>query len=208
MQKKIVVLVSLALMLTACLPAQNSVDLESRVNTAVAQTLEARQQIEDSVAQTIAAQNSLFTPTLNVTATFERVRIVTDTPLPPPTFPTFTPFPTDTPGPPVEQQAYSCFVDTRSPEYLEEIKAGGNFEIRWFVVNTGTRAWDSGLDLKYASGPKMTNPERVEISKALKPGETYKISLNGKAPNLRGIQQMTWVVQGQMCYANVAITVK
>ncbi|MDP2778277.1 MAG: hypothetical protein Q8O48_11605, partial [Anaerolineales bacterium] len=67
MRKTMFVLVTLALILTACLPGQSPVDMQSQVNTAVAQTLEARQQIEDSVAQTVAAQSLLITPTAEST---------------------------------------------------------------------------------------------------------------------------------------------
>ncbi len=158
----------------------------------------------------MSAQQSLFTPTAESSPTpeptFESVVIFTDTPIPLPTaFPTNTFAPA---APAAVQQAYDCFVETRNPDYLEEIKAGGNFEIKWFVRNTGTKAWASGVDVKYASGPKMTTPERVEIKTALNPGENYKITLNAKAPNKAGTYTMTWIVEGQLCYANVTIIVK
>lgn len=211
MSKKMLILVTLAVMLSACLPSQQpaaTVDVRSEVNTAVAQTMQVNTQIAEAVVLTVDAQRTLNTPTPESTATFEVVQIFTDTP-----FPSNTPrpFPTNTaslPIPPAAQQPYSCFVLTIKPDYLEEINAGANFEIRWNIKNTGARTWDVGLDLKYASGTKMTNPERVEIGKALAPGESYKISLTGKAPNKTGVQQMTWIVEGNLCYANVVITVK
>jgi hypothetical protein len=209
MQKKILFLTMIMILLTGCLPAQNPQDISAQVNTAVAQTMQSQAEIEQMVQQTMSAQQSLFTPTAESSATpeptFESVVIFTDTPIPPPTA-----FPTNTFAPvaPAVQQAYDCFVETRSPEYLEEFKAGGNFEIKWFVRNTGTNAWTSGVDVKYASGPKMTSPERVEISTALNPGDVYKITLNAKAPNKAGTYTMTWIVEGQLCYANVTITVK
>lgn len=209
MQKKILVLTLVIILLAGCLPAQTPQDLSSQVNTAVAGTMQSQAEIEQMVQQTMSAQQSIFTPTAESSPTpeptFESVDIFTDTPIPPP-----TPFPTNTfaPAAPAVQQAYDCFVETRSPGYLEEIKAGGNFEIKWFVINTGTKAWTSGVDVKYASGPKMTTPERVEIKTELKPGDSYKITLNAKAPNKAGTYTMTWIVEGQLCYANVTITVK
>lgn len=213
MHKKLLILTTLLFVLASCAPAAQSqiepiADVQSQVNTAVAQTMEVNTQIAQAVEQTVNAQQPAFTATAELPPsaepTFEIVTIVPDTPIPPPTFPTNTPFVAQ---PPV-QQAYDCFVETRSPEYLEEIKAGGNFEIKWFVRNTGTRAWDSGVDVKYASGPKMTTPERTEIKVAMNPGDVYKITLNAKAPNKPGTYTMTWIVEGQLCYANVTITVK
>jgi outer membrane murein-binding lipoprotein Lpp len=209
MQKKILFLTLAMILLAGCLPAQTPQDISAQVNTAVAETMQSQAEIEQMVQQTMSAQQSLFTPTAESSptaeATFESIDIFTDTPIPPPTA-----FPTNTFAPPAPavQQAYDCFVETRSPVYLEEIKAGGNFEIKWFVRNTGTNAWTSGVDVKYASGPQMTTAERVEISTALNPGDVYKISLNAKAPNKSGTHTMTWIVEGQLCYANVTITVK
>lgn len=209
MQKKILFLTLVMILLTGCLPAQNPQDVADQVNTAVAGTMQSQAEIEQMVQQTMQAQQSLFTPTAESSPTpeptFESVVIFTNTPIPPP-----TPFPTNTfaAQAPAVQQAYDCFVETRSPVYLEEIKAGGNFEIKWFLRNTGTNAWTSGVDVKYASGPQMTTTERVEIKTALNPGDVYKIDLNAKAPNKAGTYTMTWIVEGQLCYANVTITVK
>lgn len=207
MQKKFTILLMLAILLAACAPGQSAQDVDSLVSTVVAQTMEANDRIEQAVNQTLTAQVPLASPTLAFTPTlvptFEPLIIITDTPLPA----TSTPFsqPAQAQSTP---QAYSCFVETRRPAYLEEIKAGSNFEIVWFVRNTGTRAWDSGIDVKYASGPKMTTPERTEIKVAMNPGDIYKISLNAKAPKNQGRHTMTWIVEGQLCYANVTITVK
>lgn len=213
MHKKFTVLLLLAVLMTACLPAvQSQQDIDSVVNTVVAQTMQANDRIEQAVNQTLTAQASFITATLEFTPTqeptFEPIIIVTDTPLP-------TLANTPIPFAPQSQsqsqptaRAYSCFVETRQPAYGQQMRAGETFEIRWFVRNTGTNTWASGLDIKYASGPKMTNAERIEIKSALAPGEIYKISFTGKAPKNPGVYRMTWIVEGQMCYANVDIVVK
>lgn len=209
MQKKMIFLALGFVLLAGCLPGQNPQDVSSQVNTAVAQTMEANNRVAQSVDQTLTAQVPFFTATLAFTPTeeptFEPIIIITDTPPPSPTF-------TNSPPPPrvVEStpQSYSCFVTTLTPDAYEEIKAGQNFEIRWSIKNTGIKAWDAGIDLKYAGGVQMTTATRAEIPKSLAPGESYKISLNAKAPNHKGTQQMTWIVEGQLCYANVVITVK
>lgn len=206
MLKKFLLLTTFALLLAACLPsAPQPVDVQSQVNTAVAQTMEANSRIAESVALTVAAHQPLNSPTPEASATFEIVPIFTDTPLP-----TFTPFPTNTSAPaPVNVQVpYSCFVTTVRPDYLEVIKAGSNFEIRWIVKNTGTNTWDSGVDVKFAGGTNFTDRERVEINKTMAPGDTFKISITGKAGKKTGVQQMSWIVENARCFANVAITVK
>jgi len=210
MRRNPMILVVLAFVLAACFPGQNTVDVQPLVNTAVAQTMEAERRIAESVAQTVAAQQVLATPSVEFTptttalptATYEIITLITDTPLPPPEQPT------SAPAPPAVKQPYSCFVNTRSPANLEEIRAGAPFEIRWTVINTGTRTWNSGVDVKFESGVKMTNASRVEIPVKLAPNESYKISLNANAPGKKGVQRMTWVVEGNMCYAQVVITVK
>lgn len=206
MLKKSLYLMTFAALLAACIPAQPTADIQSQVNTAVAQTMEANNRIAQAVEQTVAARD-VSSPTPEVSATFETVQIFTDTPEP-----TFTPFPTNTsapiPAPANIQQPRSCFVLTLRPGYMEEIKAGASFEIRWQIKNTGTLAWDSGIDVKYASGVKFTQKERVEIGEVMDPGEIYKISITGKAPKNKGVQQMTWLVESINCYANVVIVVK
>ncbi len=208
MRRNSTMLATLTFFLAACFPARNPVDTQPLVHTAVAETMAAERRIAEAVAQTVTAQQALptptieFTPTAAATATFEQFTIVTDTPLPPPIIPTKTPaLPTVVP-------LYSCFVATRSPANMAEIPAGAPFEIRWIVINTGRRAWNSGVDVKFDSGVKMTNVSRVEIPVSLAPKESYKITLSARAPAKKGVQRMTWVVEGKMCYAQVVITVK
>lgn len=208
MQRKFTILLLLAVLLSACLPVgQSQQDIDAIVNTVVAQTMQANDRIEQAVNQTLTAQAPLPTAIIEFTATPEPVlEIITDTPFP---TATNTPIPFVTQSQPQPTaRAYSCFVETRQPAYGQQMRPGESFEIRWFVRNTGTRTWDSGLDIKYASGPKMTNAERVEIKTALAPGEIYKISFTGKAPKNPGVYRMTWIVEGQLCYANVDIVVK
>ena len=225
MRKITIVLIALVFILSACLPGQSQEDIEGRVNTAVAQTMESQNQINLSVQQTLDVLNGqggggdvpdesfvIFTDTPFVIVTDTPFVIVTDTPFqiitdtPRPV--TNTPIPDFVSSDPATPQPYGCFVSTINPDYGEDIKAGSKFEIRWQVKNTGTKAWPSGIDIKYASGPKFTNAERVEIPKALAPGESYKISMTGTAPKNTGLQRVTWIVEGNLCYANVDINVK
>jgi hypothetical protein len=43
---------------------------------------------------------------------------------------------------------------------------------------------------------------------AMAPGDQYEVVLDAAAPMQSGNQTMTWMVQGQLCYGYVVITVK
>lgn len=210
MRKPMIVLISLAFLVAACLPGQSPQDVQGQVETAVAQTMQAQQQIENSVAQTVQAQNALASPTATL------VPSLTSTPI---LFPTLTPIvATVTPitvpsgngsggGGGVSKAQYACDIIHQRPFDNSEIIHGGNFQIKWTILNTGTKTWDPGVDVKYLSGPQMTTVNRVEIPVAMKPGDQYAIALNATAPEEKGFQVMTWVVDGKYCYPYVAINV-
>jgi hypothetical protein len=211
MKKKLLLLTVLVATVAACAPAQatpsSDVALESRVNTAVAGTMEANQRIEEAVKETVAAQGSspaagedtssgsasnislLLTPTL----------VPTDTPFgfSSPT-PTFTPIPLK----------YTCSVYKKKPKDNEVFNKNEEFDVKFTVTNTGTRTWPKGIDFKYVSGTVLAGPKRVEIPKALAPWQTYDIVLDGKAPDHKGFYVMTFFVDGPMCYGYIAINVK
>lgn len=212
MHKTLIVLISTAFLAAACLPGQNPQDVQAQVETAVAQTMQAQQQIENSVAQTVEAQNALASPTTAVTFT----PFLTNTPI---LFPTLTPIvATTTPipvssgggggGGGVSKAAYSCDIIHQRPFDNSEIIHDGDFDIRWTILNNGTKTWDPGVDVKYFSGPQMTGVTLIEIPVAMEPGDQYDIVLDAVAPSEPGFQVMTWVVQGPYCYPYVAIIVK
>lgn len=211
MHKNILIAAALALLITACLPGQDQGELVSRVNTAVAQTMQVNEQVQRNVEGTLTALAPVATITPAVTdtpaatATLERVVIETDTPFPLPVFPS------DTPAPPaaVKTQApYSCYIATIKPASGQEMSPGDSFEIVWIVKNTGARAWRSGVDVKLAGGSKLTGPARVQIPVPMNPGDSYKINLTGKAPADTGLYYMSWMVEGPICYGQVTIVVK
>lgn len=207
--RAIITLVTLALFLGACLPAtpaqqqpqiqntQSSQDVQSEVETAVAQTIEAQNQVSTFVAQTLEAQ-ATATP------------MFTNTPF---TLPTLTPFvvPTSTSKPvsgggSTTKPNFACDVIHVRPYDNTEILHGQKFDIKWTILNTGTKIWPAGYDLKYLSGPKMTNAGIVQIPE-LDPNEQFDVVFDAVAPDEAGLQVMTWVVEGKLCYPYVAIIV-
>lgn len=175
-----------------------------------------QQLIEQSVALTIAAQNA---ETL--------AAVPTNTPLPtqtesaPPTaaLPTATPFvivpPTNTVvaasggGGVTVKADYACDIIRRRPFDNTIFRPNDSFDIKWTIVNTGTRTWQAGLDLKYFSGPEMTpsNAGPVELPE-MKPGDQFTIDFDAITPRDVGFHVMTWTVEGQICFPYVAIYVE
>ena len=199
MLKKLLILMTLAALLAACLPSQQpTADVQAEVNTAVVGTMQANEQIERAVAQTVAAIEAKNTPTPMPTDA-EVVLQATNTAF---VIPTLTP--TATLIPP----RYSCSVTTNKPTTNQPMNGGQDFDIKWTIKNTGTAAWYNAIDLKYYSGESMATSKRAEVKKLLKPGETYVMVLDAKAPKSKGPHFMAWMVDGGMCYAYVTVWVK
>ena len=117
-----------------------------------------QQLIEQSVALTVAAQNAQTSEA--------QAQIPTNTPLPtqtevaPPTpaLPTATPFvivpPTLAPvtgggGGVTTKPEYACDIIHQRPYDDQTFKPNDTFDVKWTIVNTGTKTWRKGLDLKY-----------------------------------------------------------
>jgi hypothetical protein len=86
-------------------------------------------------------------------------------------------------------------------------KPGAKFDIKWTILNVGTKTMRDGLDLKYNSGPKLMGVSRVELPE-IKPGAQYDLDFDGVAPNKEGTYIMTYIVEGGLCYPYVAIKVE
>ncbi|MBK8782550.1 MAG: hypothetical protein IPO22_12260 [Anaerolineales bacterium] len=209
MRKTMFIFAALVFLVTACLPSQNTQELDSRVNTAVAGTMAVEDRISNSVEQTVAAQSPLSSPTASantVALAFTETPTSTATPL---VIDTFTPFPVSPTNTKVSTQAkYACSVINRRPYDLSEYYPGDKFDIKWTIVNIGSKAWAAGIDVKYYSGPKFSGVGRVEIPKVMNPGDSYTIVMDGYAPADKGRHVMQFVVDGPMCYPYAAIVVK
>lgn len=193
-------------LLAACVPAaQPTVDPDEVAN-----------QVSTSVALTVAAQNTQDalarpseTPTL----------VPTETLLPSPTLvpdiPTATPIVVVPPtavsggggGSTTTQQEYDCDIIRRRPFDNTFFRPGDEFDIRWTIVNTGTRNLRAGTDVKYSIGSQMVGVTFVELPE-MRPGDQYEITFDAIAPDTEGNHIMTWVVEGQLCYPYAAIIVE
>lgn len=192
-------------LLSACAPAiQPTVDPDEVVN-----------QVATSVALTVAAQN---TQTALAHPSDTPTSLPTETPLPSPTpvpaLPTATQVVVVPPtvasgggGSTTTQQEYDCDIIRRRPFDNTFFRPGDEFDIRWTIVNTGTRNLRAGTDVKYSIGSQMVGVTFVELPE-MRPGDQYEIVFDAVAPETEGNHIMTWVVEGQLCYPYAAIIVE
>ena len=200
------------LLITACAPAPAPTQDPAEI----------QQQIQESVALTVAAQDAEAEAAQPVMAEPTNTPLPTQTEAGPPTatplIPTATPFtvvpPTVAPSSGggngsvvVTPLDYDCTSQDRRPYDNTYFKSNKEFDIFWTIVNTGTKSWPAGMDVKYFSGPKMSTTTVVELP-AMAPGDTFVMNLDAIAPQEKGFHVMTWVVEGQLCYPYVAIIVE
>lgn len=201
-------------LLAACVPgAPSAEEVAAQVATSVALTVEAQNQIAESVALTVAAKETEAAKALPTPTMTAGEPLPTLTPI----LPTATSFLITPPssgggggggGGTNPGADYSCDVITR-PFDNTEFHKNGEFDIKWVIVNNGTKTWPAGYDLTYYSGPNMTKSGATFVQlPEIKPGETFTQIFDGVAPVGKGLHVMTWKVQGGFCWPYIAIIVK
>ena len=211
-KRALIFALAMTVLLAACVPAAAPTQDPEEIE----------RQIAEAVALTVAAQNAaateqaaLIVPSNTPLPTQTEVAPPTPTPL----LPTATPFvivpPTNTVAAssggggsvvPTAKPLYACDITNRRPFDNTIFKPNDEFDIRWTIINTGTRTMRAGLDLEYLSGPNMTSKTFVELPE-LSPGETYEVVFDAVAPSKQGFHVMTWRVEGPLCFPYVAINV-
>jgi len=176
-----------------------------------------QQVIQQSVALTVAAQNLQTAEAQAQLPTNTALPTQTEVPALVPALPTATPFvivpPTLAPvsggggGGSIPKPEYACDVIHQRPYDNTYFKPNDSFDVNWTIVNTGTRTWIAGLDLKYFSGDKMTNTGNVFQLPEMKPGDQYPVVMDATAPGKVGFHVMTWMIEGKICFPYVAIYV-
>jgi hypothetical protein len=202
--------VALILVLAACQPApptQSPADIANQVATAVALTVAAQN------AQTQAAQSAVPQATNTTLPTQTPETPPSATPILPTASPTLIVLPTSSGGgggggggTTVKPQ-YACNPFPRTPADNTIFRPGASFDIKWTIVNTGTKTMRDGLDLKFNSGTKLTETTRVELPE-LKPGDETQVDFDATAPAKAGTYVMTFIVEGGLCYPYTVIIVE
>ena len=201
--------VAMIFVLSACMPAQptqSPIDVQNEVATAVALTVAAQN------AQTQAAQSAVPQPT-NTTLPTQTAEIP---PSPTLLVPTETSTPITLPatassggggGGTTTRPEYACNPFPRTPRDNTIFRPNDSFDIKWTIVNTGTKNMRAGLDVKFNSGTKLTQTTFVELPE-LEPGDSYQVDFDAVAPDKEGSYVMTFIVEGGLCYPYTAIIVE
>lgn len=207
MKRIVLSMITMMFLLAACSPAQPTptqepVDIADQVATAVALTV-AAQNTQTAAAIPPATNTTLPTQTEAVPPSATAV-LPTATPL---VLPTVTPVTSGGSGVSITKPEYACDIIRRRPFDNTVFRPNDTFDIKWTIVNTGTKTMAAGLDLKYLSGPQMTTLTRVELPE-LRPGDQFYVDFDATAPAQVGFQVMTYIVEGKLCYPYVAIFVE
>ncbi len=209
MKKNLFLAVALIFLLSACAfpaqPTQSASDIANQVATSVALTV-AAQNAQTQAAQTLVPE---ATNTMLPTQTLE------GPPSPTPIIPTVTPvtLPTTVPsgggggGGTSVKPKFACNAWPRKPADGTIFKPNDTFDIKWTIVNTGTKTMQAGLDVKYNIGTKLTSVAFVELPE-LKPGDQYVVVMDAVAPAKEGTYTMAFVVEGGLCYPYTTIVVQ
>jgi len=162
----------------------------------------------------------LVTTTLNVVIFILAIPAKQADPTPPlptetemviPAFPTGTAIPTATAEPKsatppgLSTNDVAQFVSETYPDWTN-IPAGTTFTKAWTFRNAGTTTWTTGYFLKlttasYPLGQTLNVPDKISLTKSVKPGETVDISVNLQAPAADGTYSFRWqmlTVAGQI----------
>jgi len=102
---------------------------------------------------------------------------------------------------------YACDTIRRRPLDYTIVRPKHTFDIKWTIVNTGTKTMIAGLDLHFNSGTQMTSRTRLELPE-MKPGDQFAVDFDAVAPEKEGTYIMTFIVEGGLCYPYVAIVVE
>ena len=223
MRKILIVLLSLAFLISACLPGESAAEVEARVMTSVAETIAAQGQIGTSVALTVAAQQPSATAT----------RTPTNTPLG-----TFTPFATITPFTPASgggggsggsggsgtggsgsggagAPQYDCALVFQKPPDGTLYKPGDTFDIVWTLKNVGTKTIPAGYPFQFIGGDDFSSTGNLTLGHDVPKNETFTFRLDAFAPQVYGREKvqftMQWalIVEGnKICKPYIAIFVQ
>lgn len=188
----------------ACAPAQAPTpdpgEVADLVATSVALTV-ASQNLDTAEAEPPATETPLPTATEAV--------LDTPTPIPPLVTPTAITLPTTvSSGGTTVKQEYACDIIFRRPTDNTVYRPNTNFDIKWTLINTGTRVMRAGLDLKFSVGTQMiTGVDWVELPE-LKPGAEYTVNFDAMTPAREGTYVMAYIVEGGLCYPYIVIKVE
>ena len=194
------ILLLAVLLLTACVPqpatptGPSAAEIEAMIGTSVALTVTAHAQTQAAIPTLTPTASQTDTPTPTVTAS---------------PFPTLTPFSTSTKFPTSAPADYACAVVNKSPADNSIFKPNKDFDVKFWLMNVGTRKWDKGADLSYHDGTKMIVGNTVYELPEVRPGQSVgPFIFDAKSPKKLGDFVMRLKLQGGFCYPYIKILVR
>ena len=155
------------------------------------------EKLQTAVAETVTANQQIL-PTQGIQPTAE--------------MPTLTPENTQA-GPPTETPQpcnQALFISETIPDGTE-INVGKDFDKSWRLKNVGTCTWNTNYKIVFADGDKMGGPSSKNLTKSVAPGEQYDFVLDLKAPNTAGTYKGYWKIaddQGDYFVHNLWVEIK
>lgn len=208
MKKILFCALAMIFVISACAPAQPTQspdDIANQVATSVALTVAAQN------AQTQAAQSAVPAATNTTLPTQTEAVVASPTAILPTATNTAIVLPTSSGGGGgggvTVKPEYACNPFPRLPRDNTIFRPGEPFDIKWTIVNTGTKTMVAGLDVKYDDGPELTSTKFVELPE-LEPGDQTVVVMDAVAPEKEGTYIMTFSVEGSLCFPYTAIIVE
>ena len=222
LRRVIFVLLGISL-LVACAPGEelpSPEEIEAAIDTAVAQTMEAEEQIAASVEMTVAAREAEAAEALAALPTATQVPPTQPLPTLTPILPTATPFAVEPSsgsggggGGGSTTYEYSCDIIRQRPRDNTEFKRTHTFDVSFVILNNGTATWPAGKDVTLLGNPGPTlgiaaGTVVLQLPE-MKPGDTSPVigPFDAAAPDTEGHYVIDFKVEGGFCYPYVAFDV-
>ena len=87
----------------------------------------------------------------------------------------------------------------QTPSDGTHVDAGSEFDITWYLVNTGTTTWTTDYSMRYFTGTNFTKPGKTyyRLNAAVAPNETGACSMDAVAPTTPGTYTMSAVLANE-----------
>jgi hypothetical protein len=110
---------------------------------------------------------------------------------------------------------YTCDIIDQRPRDDTQFRPNEKFDVKWTIINNGTKKWPDGTILEYLNGAELTWVTSLEMPR-LKPGEKFEVVLDAITPDEQERHVMAWAVKAPgeskntfhwMCYPYIRIIV-
>lgn len=91
-----------------------------------------------------------------------------------------------------------CSLISKSPPNWTEVRPGGQYQVSWTLLNSGTKTWQANqMVLVYYNGAKLTPPDhkKTSLAKDVRVGQTITTSVNIYTPKAPGHYKAVWALR-------------